>query len=274
MYNFNKIIKIIKKNLNSEQVAKTSYFTGPLEERVHFEVIWNTKKYSDEKQIFFVRIGTIIFIDDKLKKKLSGEIYNYENIIYLKDFDSTLGDTSLIYYTALTVYALQSINLSGKLVLDLGSADGILSLVANKKGAKVIAVDILPEMKNKLKNHIMVNNMNPSDFIFVTADIIDKGILSRKIPGDKVDIVVANLGPHYEDADLSAISLLDYLPSSRIFIGGGYTTTSTKKIKNIFAPDEAIDLLKRKGFTITGTVKENTNEPLQRLTFIAEKLTK
>jgi len=278
---FEKTENLIKESLNLSKGKPSKGFNltilGSENEIIPFESGYKfmgklTTEKKKIKQLVFVRIAQKFFIDHRLKSGLPAAIQDNPFIIYLHNFDSTLNDSALNRYAALTVYAVEEINCNGKCLLDLGSADGILCLTANKKGAQVIAVDIDPSMENKLANHIKVNNMNPSEFTFISADVIDKGILSRKIPVERIDIVVANLGPHYEGADLAATALLEYLPNARIFISGGYTEDVSGKEKTRYSPFDAIEMLKRKNFGIWKKIREKTEDSSSRLTFIAKRL--
>ena len=253
-------------------------FEGPNQESVPFESRW---KYMGEhhwmdgrevRQMVYVRVGDRIFLDDRLRQDIPKEVRGEgkNNILYLSKFDSSLSDPFLIRYSALTSYAMDCVDLNGKHVLDLGSADAVLGIIANLQGAKITAVDIDPAMESKLRRHILANNLDSSDFQFIPADIKSSGFLDGV--QRPIDMVVANLGPHYEGADMAAIELLGHLPRATTFIGGGYT--NPKDPENYYAKynaNTAIGALKQRGFNEFRYVTEGVNDACPRLTFIAEK---
>jgi len=274
-------VKCIKKAVDFGNLSPFPGFDGIIEDQTNRTILLESGCTLSDKnngvgmknlKPHYIGIGNIIFLHHSLKSKIPREIRNHEKLIYLNNFESTLADENQHRYTALTIHALDMLDLNNKYVADLGSADGILCLLANKKGAKSIAVDIDRECENQFKKHIEVNNMNPADFQFIVADIIDKGLLSKKLPTEKIDVVVANLGPHYEDADISASALLEYLPHAKVFIGGGYTEDHNNSAVNRYSPVEALDLLERKGFKLWKKIKESSVQSPPRLTFIVKRL--
>ena len=99
----------------------------------------------------YTKIGEKIFLDDRLVRKLPKELRNHNNLIKLSEFDTVLNIAGLIRYSAITAYALECVNLAGKHVLDLGSAEGLLSIIANINGAKTTSVDMDYKMGKKLE---------------------------------------------------------------------------------------------------------------------------
>ena len=252
------------------------FFLGP-QGRVFFEARWKTttdyhrgKEY-ENNQIVYARIGKRIFLDSRLKKDLPQELKEKEEFLYLERFDSSLAIPQLLRYGALTLYALECLDLQRETFLDLGSADGCLSLLAHRKGAcAAFLVDSDPRMKGKLKRHLKVNNFNNANFTFIPQRI-QKSLISR-IPAHEIGVVVANLGPHYGNADLDAIALLEHLPSVHTYVTGGYTDPSqSNHYLARWHPRNAISALQRWGFTEYQKVFEETSSGCPRLTVIAKK---
>lgn len=67
-----------------------------------------------------------------------------------------------------------------------------------------------------------------------------------KLIQEGIDIIIANIGPHYNGTDLAAIRLLDSLQNVSTFIGGGYVH-STPEDKSLSV---ALDLLHERGFKV------------------------
>ncbi len=289
-------------------------FKGLNNEKVPFEVCGFSKVYRNDdykegfkynnvilmpEAVFYVRVGERVFLDDRLKRRIPASIERgiNNNLIYLSHFDSSLGNYSLLEYSALAVHALSYIDFKDKYVLDLGSADGVLSLVASRNGAdKIICVDIESEAAGRLEKNLSVNNMNPSDFHFLNMDIRRRELLDL-LPADKIEIVLADLGPEYDGTDLAAVILTDYLPNAKVFVGGGYSFRFIKGNNLNYNYPEIIELLEKRGFNnhkkiieeITradyesfkeylALIKEtesgcnHSEEPPQRMAFISEKL--
>ena len=238
-------------------------FIGLEQERVRLDL-----GYNQFHRTGYVRVGDLIFLDYSFKDKINPEILRemQHNIIYIFDFEtSSLAATSLTRYSALTIHASSCVEVQGKAVLDLGSADGVLSLVAKRKGArKIIAVDNNLDMANKLSRHITANNMRQSAFGFLPGDVRSPNLLMR-IPLEEINVIVANLGPEYGSSHLYAIEMLDHMPNVQTFIAGGYNNNEDDS----YSPREAIKLLEQKGFRIFGKIVEDDEIP--RLAFIAER---
>lgn len=252
--------------------GRDRYFLNPDNEKVPIEA---GSKFMEPRSFFkikpsntiYLRVGEFIFLDDRLKERIDSELLKelQNRIIYLHEFDSALGEDSLMRFSALTIYALAYNELQGKTILDLGSADGVLSLVAKRKGArKIIVVDNNLDMANKLLRHVTSNNMRQSAFGFLPADVRNQSLLMQ-LPLEEIQVVVANLGPEYGSSHLCAIDMLDHLPNVHVFIGGGYVNDN----KDRYGPQEAFELLSQKGFRVDKKIVEADQKP--RLAFIAER---
>ncbi len=259
----NRLLESLRIIRHNPPLGRDVPFIGTDQERVRLDV-----GYNQFSRICYVRTGDIIFLDYSFKDKINPELLRAlnRNIIYLFDFEtSSLGAISLMRYSALTIHALSCVEVQGKTVLDLGSADGVLSLVAKRKGArKIIAVDNNPDMRDKFYRHISANGMRTSAFDFISEDVRNHNLL-MELNLEEVAIVVANLRPEYGSSHLAAIKMLDYMPNVHTFIAGGYNNNEYDS----YSPREAIELLEQKGFKIFGNVVED--EEIPRLAFIAER---
>lgn len=227
------------------------FFIGPMGEKVPFEA---RKRDEEEMDIFgrrmqtigYVRVGDVIFLDNRAKGFLHPDITEplKDNIIWLWRFGSTIGEYTHLLYAQLAIYALSAMDLKGKRVLDLGVADGVLGLVAHRRGAaKVFSVEINGQNQWVYDNHISVNGLPQSSFDFMSGDITRPNTLISKLQDQKVEVVIANIGPTYDDVHLAAIALASSLPTVQTFIGGGYIKDHPE-MNSI----QAIQLLKQHGF--------------------------
>lgn len=251
-------------------LTKGPYPIGPTGERVPYEA---RRRDIAEEDIFgriayhtgYARIGNIAFVDSRLKANIPDQVKNNlrESIIWLSGFQSEMGDFTHLPFTACTVIALISLNLKGKHVLDLGSGDGPLSLVAHRMGAaELTLVDTEEVYMRYFYDHLEANGIRGGNFNCIVGDITKPKTIISKLKSP-IDIVVANIGPHYEDVHLKAIDLLAHLPSAETYIGGAYI-----KGHLTLNSREALDKLKQLGYSA------NFREVTQckaRQTFIVDK---
>ena len=182
--------------------------------------------------------------------------------VHFSSVESSICNLTQIYPTIAALLALKEVDLIDKIILDLGSADGILSSLALKQGARyTLGVDNDKSYRN------VYPSSAKSSFVHGNITQRDSGIVRRirKLRGaeinlppylrsvnqimglDKVNVVVSNIGPHpiYAQAHLDAIDSLDHLPNAAIFVAGGYyggvEGINTKP---------ALDRLKAKGFSL------------------------
>ena len=86
----------------------------------------------------------------------------------------------------------------GRTVLDYGCGDGRNSLVLARRGAKVIALDISPDLIRVARQRLIVNNSMPN------VELIVGSAHALPLPDDSVDIVFGMAILHHLDLALSA----------------------------------------------------------------------
>lgn len=178
----------------------------------------------------YARIGDLVVLDDRLRGEVLQKTPNLcrGNILYLSSFESDFAQLAHILYASATISALSAVDLTGKHLLDLGSADGLLGLVGKKYGAKkVTSVEMYPEKEALYQRHIQANGFSPADFSFVACDLTDTQKLLPQIDTSDIDVVVCNIGPWYKNAaDQHAAALLSHLERATTFVGGGFAYES------------------------------------------------
>lgn len=166
----------------------------------------------------------------------------------LLDEDNSLDNTTITPYSALCIEAMHGIDFTGQTCLDFGSGDGLLSLLASKRGAQhVIAVDNDENNGERIARHCTLNSIDNITFIHADLRLLNAYFLPRKS-----SIVLANIGPHYGMSDLRALDMLDSLPNVHTFLGGGYT--QGRRSNHSSSP--AIARLREKGFSQYSSVCE------------------
>jgi len=213
-------------------------------------------------------VGDRVFVDHRLREDLVCQpIYPEakEKITFLHNFDTIFQLGKIYaYYSAIAIYALEQIEVRDQHILELGSADGLLSLVAKTNGAaKVTAVDLCRKRVSLLEKNLTLNGLSTEGLLKIAADI-NSPELVEEIPKD-VNVVCANLGDNqYEGKpNKAAIRMLENFPEVKYFLGGGYAENTPHN------PYFDLKLLEELGFKPTKWIKEIGRRPM--ITFIAER---
>lgn len=201
--------KLIKEIKNIDEKIKIDYNSNI--EDIDWSLEWK-KHYKP------LKIGNNIII------KPSWEKYNNinDNIVIEIDPQMAFG-TGTHETTSLCIEALQKIDLKDKVICDIGSGSGILSITAAKLGAKKVnSIDIDPiSVKTTIEN-AKINNVDK----IIYAQEGD--LLNKKI--EKSDIVVANI---LHNVILNLIpDLNSILHEGSYFIASGIIEEKSNLIKN------------------------------------------
>ncbi|HTL47839.1 MAG TPA: 50S ribosomal protein L11 methyltransferase, partial [Verrucomicrobiae bacterium] len=221
---------------------------------------------------FYFRVGAWRFVDSRFKgvlgPLLDGRFRQYkESVIYLHEMDSSIADweNNLTNYTVPMIAAVDSLELNGRNVLDMGSADGILALLAYRKGADLLRlVDNDPAKRALLEKNLALNGMDPSRFRFVVEDINETGEVLKGLGPEPVHVVFSNIGEHprvyRRGTHLKAIEYLDHFPDATHYVLGGYNVGATR----ITEPHLlfAVDALERRHFYEADEFKHEDTNPL------------
>ena len=134
--------------------------------------------------------------------------------------------------TQLCIKALGKYLKGGEKVLDVGCGSGILSMVALKKGAKVVTgTDIDPACvdavrENLTRNHLPVENMH-----CYIGDLTSDPKIKASV-GDGYDLVVANILADIIIGMIDAIA--DTMRSGAVFISSGIIDFKQKEVEEAF----------------------------------------
>jgi ribosomal protein L11 methyltransferase len=131
--------------------------------------------------------------------------------------------------TRLCLAALQTIDLTGRELLDVGTGSGVLAIAADRLGAaRAIGIDFDPDAIQSARENL---DLNP-DVRHVTFETID--LAARPLPG--ADVVTANL----TGALLvrSAGALLGAVRSGGILILSGLQAHERDEVRQAFANAE------------------------------------
>ncbi len=248
-------------------------FYNPNNREIPFSLCFHMNTIPGERaeRLTYAKVGDRLFTDSS-RKLIMEYIFGMKNnsqVVYLQDFNCVFNKVAESQYSGLVVHVLEYIPMEGTHVLDLGCAEGVLSLTSKKLGAKTItAIDISQDRLNLLRRNIDINDLQESDFHLHCQDLTKEG-LEALIPTEEIDIVCANLGMNqYKDhPDKAAIQLLDKLPNVKYFVGGGYAKNERH------SPDATIKLLAQKGYTSIRWLVQKLSEEIKELkvAFIAQR---
>jgi hypothetical protein len=175
--------------------------------------------------VVYLKVGDYLFLDSRiepmLKSRLTGEVLR--KVIFINEFKAFLNYPSNLLYTLTELVAINDIDLKGEVILDLGCAEGVLGLLALKKGAsQVIGVDINKEVAADFQTNLELNGVWGDRSRLIMTEFADRDLILKSLDPDRIDVVFANIGPHFGTSDLEALSLLRFLPNVKTVVGAGY----------------------------------------------------
>ncbi|NLJ97498.1 MAG: 50S ribosomal protein L11 methyltransferase [Clostridiales bacterium] len=145
--------------------------------------------------------------------------------------------------TKLCILSIKKYIKPGDFVLDAGSGSGILSIVANKLGAKkVLGIDIDKIATKSAVENALVNNIDTSqwyfedkkdmpetDLVFATGNILEDDGIRSYINKEQYDLVVANI---LADVIIPMSSVIgENMKKGAIFICSGIINTKEEEVK-------------------------------------------
>lgn len=200
--------------------------------------------------IGFVQIGDLAIVDSRLKESMPDYLLEQYrgNIIWIWDGKSVFWEPTYLQYSSLAAYGLMSLDLTGKHVVDVGCADGVLSLVSKIRGAaRVTSIDCNGDYEQFYLKHIDENGLNNQGLEFIRGNFDDPNVIQR-LASDKVDIAVANIGPYSGEGHLDAVRLGAQIPGLHTYINGAFIKDATKK-EGKYSPSPSIRLHNQLGFS-------------------------
>jgi len=223
---------------------------GPLE-----DAYWGSAFIRIE-HLFFLNEADYLTLGEPLKRALGG------NVILIRDLhDSSIDQKGLSGYTMSTIAAMLNSDLRRKRVMDFGSADGILSLVAAKLGASsLVLIDLDEGELFKAMTNLKLNGLEQNDdYHLFKADLGKEemvvSVLQKLRRSHEEIVILSNIASseywYAGTTNFTSISLIPALEretGSKVmtFIAGGVigADVSAKQLKKERA------FLKRYGFTI------------------------
>ncbi|MCA9402847.1 MAG: 50S ribosomal protein L11 methyltransferase, partial [Candidatus Omnitrophica bacterium] len=209
--------------------------------------------------LVIVRLGPLMLmdrtfyleLDDTVKEELGPNV-----VLISRLNDSSLNSTLFHIYNSSTALAMIAQgSYDNHHVIDVGSGDGILALIAHKLGAKyseLIEADAYSLMR--ASHQLILNGMDPdTDFSVHLGDITDEEFVRKetafmianmeKRGADSLS-VVANIG-QWDDYygkvnNRTVIALLNGLPPVDRLVLGGYDVTSVSRNKEVVEPDREV----------------------------------
>lgn len=198
-------------------------------------------------------VGDTIIANSRLREKFEGSGQGSENVIWLRDGKGILQYPRPAFYSLITLDLLVSAGhlVEGpKVLLDIGSADGLQCLAAAKfLGVKrAFAVDRDVEALNFISRHWEVNGFEGKRLTTIEGNLSkDLTLISNQIDAEP-NIAVANIGPWDSGSDLCAAELMQHLPSVKIFVAGGFCGNKEDELRDVFLGKGVEEILRENGF--------------------------
>jgi predicted RNA methylase len=156
---------------------------------------------------------------------------------------NTVRGPTVVRFTAPAVAMMDHMPWQESRVADLGSAEGLLTVIALEHGAQaVLAIDLNGENAARLQKNIELAGLNPEKATFVAEDI-ENNEIKNQIVDFSPDTVLANLGPHYGTVDLTAIDIAGTTASVNRLLLAGYADMQGR-----FSPEVALTRARAHGF--------------------------
>lgn len=159
--------------------------------------------YSIEFREYFYRVGNIFVVDSQYKDLLPKEIDSSEAMVIFMDFRAETNSikqgtrtwSDYRFGTIGILLALQYMDMKDKVIVDAGTGNGILSIVAAKLGAKrIILLEGTEHYREIVRKNALINGVNEKlDYQFFgdTFKTLNKKFKGSK--GIEVDIMLANI---------------------------------------------------------------------------------
>lgn len=225
------------KLLKYAYIIKTSEGSYPYEHMMDFL----------QGHFLYFRIGDIMIANETLKPILGSYAAASMDIIFMSKMGSFMENPMILPHSVATLYAISRLDLAGKNIIENGAADGILSVVSKKRGARnVYPIEIDSMWEPAFKSHLMANSLAGKGLILENIETYDP---KKYFDCESIDIVYSTLGPAYGSADIASINALDNFPNAQSFILAGIKKSCEHDIAH-----ERLALLASKGFRVTERV--------------------
>jgi len=202
-------------------------------------------------QVALAMIGSHVYIDYRYLPWVSTDhLSSLEGSLFLVDGDC-FNNRTMLRHTASVLTAIEHLDVRGKSVADFGCAEGLLSLLALKQGARhTIGIDRDFAARRKFAHNLILNGIDPSRGHVVQADLNRERELRRTLQDRQV--VFVNIGPHriYGSTHLYALKLAATLPQVETIVIGGYTLPRNEDQTHVFYYGDAARLLEAYGFSV------------------------
>lgn len=147
-------------------------------------------------------------------------MYDYENIRL--EIPPQVFHPGFFFSTNMLLNYIKELPLKNKSFLELGCGSGLISIYAEKKGAKVTATDINPTAIESLRKN---SKRNDARLTIIQSDLF------KNIPAQRFDIIAIN-PPYYKKNPVSARDYAWYCGEK-----GEYFESLFRQLKDFIHPD-------------------------------------
>jgi hypothetical protein len=224
---------LVERTVNERRALSTQHYPAALVGAHGFACPWSVLNPKIQERVesvtqsaavklnycLAVLLSHLIVIDYRLRDLIPENLVR-DNVLFFDPGESQ--NRTVARYTAPTVRAVHDHITLGSSFLDVGSSEGVLSLVAAKNGAKGHALDFNSLNRKRLSRNLHENNVNPSNLRFVSLDINSPEYI-RLMTTLRPETLIINIGEHYGITDIQAVRQLLLWPFVKKIILGGYT---------------------------------------------------
>jgi len=198
-----------------------------------------------------IRAGDLVIMSDGLMDKYLGP-----EVTYFSGLNTSLVNIEPRAFSITNMHVAHCLSYNGS-VLDIGSADGPLSLLALRRGADhAYAIDLDIQALQLMFLHMQANGIGPDKFDRIKDSFMKKDDI-MSVDTSNIKSLFITIGSQYKYGDRPDLVLLQYireLPNVGQLIVGGYIDTFQEDM-SIHRYEEAARFLDNAGYKITNYVR-------------------
>lgn len=206
-----------------------------------------------------VRMGDLFFMDPYYYAQLPTALKSQlgRNAILLNDMKTSYLAGEMLRFTLPAMLQVFHAPVQGRRVIDAGAGDGILTLIALKRGA--LEADLIETHNDRLvraRESLRLNGYLPNAGIrHILDDLADVERVSQSVHRSELETVIfSNIGKwHYEVTNQTSMKYISAIPRVVYFVAAGYVLGNSEKVPAALAQQILLNdhrAIQGYGFTI------------------------